>query len=38
VRKDYNGDIETIKAVGREPIAAADPRARGVPIVVRWGA
>lgn len=33
--QDYNGDIEAIQVVGRRPIAAADPRARGVALVVR---
>jgi len=33
--QDYNGDIEAIEVVGRAPIAAADPRARGVAMVVR---
>jgi gamma-glutamyltranspeptidase/glutathione hydrolase len=33
--QDYNGDIEAIQVVGRAPIAAADPRARGVAMVVR---
>jgi gamma-glutamyltranspeptidase/glutathione hydrolase len=33
--QDYNGDIEAIEVNGREPIAAADPRARGVAMVVR---
>ena len=33
--QDYNGDIEAIEVVGREPIAAADPRARGVAMRVR---
>jgi gamma-glutamyltranspeptidase / glutathione hydrolase len=32
--QDYNGDIEAIQVVGREPIAAADPRARGVAMLV----
>jgi len=32
--QDYNGDIEAIQIVGRKPIAAADPRARGVGMVV----
>jgi gamma-glutamyltranspeptidase / glutathione hydrolase len=31
----FNGDIEAIEVIGREPIAAADPRARGVAMVVR---
>jgi gamma-glutamyltranspeptidase/glutathione hydrolase len=33
--QDYNGDVEAIEVVGREPIAAADPRARGVAMLVR---
>jgi gamma-glutamyltranspeptidase / glutathione hydrolase len=33
--QDYNGDIEAIEVVGREPVAAADPRARGVALLVR---
>jgi gamma-glutamyltranspeptidase/glutathione hydrolase len=33
--QDFNGDIEAIQVIGREPIAAADPRARGVAMVVR---
>jgi gamma-glutamyltranspeptidase/glutathione hydrolase len=33
--QDYNGDIEAIEVVGRAPVAAADPRARGVALVVR---
>jgi gamma-glutamyltranspeptidase / glutathione hydrolase len=33
--QDYNGDIEAIEVVGREPVAAADPRARGVAMLVR---
>jgi gamma-glutamyltranspeptidase/glutathione hydrolase len=32
--QNYNGDIEAIEVVGREPVAAADPRARGVALVV----
>ena len=35
VAQDYNGDIEAIEVVGREPVAAADPRARGVAMLVR---
>jgi gamma-glutamyltranspeptidase/glutathione hydrolase len=31
----FNGDIEAIEVVGREPRAASDPRARGVSMVVR---
>jgi len=33
--QDFNGDIEAIQIVGRQPLAAADPRARGVAMVVR---
>jgi gamma-glutamyltranspeptidase / glutathione hydrolase len=33
--QDYNGDIEAVEVVGREPVAAADPRARGVAMRVR---
>jgi gamma-glutamyltranspeptidase / glutathione hydrolase len=33
--QDFNGDIEAIQIVGQQPIAAADPRARGIAIVVR---
>src|SRR6202034_4640984 len=33
--QDFNGDIEAIQIVDRTPIAAADPRARGVAMVVR---
>ncbi|HEY4974654.1 MAG TPA: gamma-glutamyltransferase, partial [Steroidobacteraceae bacterium] len=33
--QSYNGDIEAIEVVGRQPVAAADPRARGVAMVVR---
>ncbi|MDI1365144.1 MAG: gamma-glutamyltransferase [bacterium] len=33
--QDYNGDIEAIQVVGRTPVPAADPRARGVGIVVK---
>jgi gamma-glutamyltranspeptidase/glutathione hydrolase len=33
--QDYNGDIEAIQVVDRTPIAAADPRARGVAMIVR---
>ena len=33
--QSYNGDIEAIEVIGREPIAAAAPRARGVATVVR---
>lgn len=35
VIQDYNGDIEAIQVVGRTPIPEADPRARGVALVVR---
>jgi gamma-glutamyltranspeptidase/glutathione hydrolase len=33
--QSFNGDIEAIEVIGHEPIAAADPRARGVAMVVR---
>ncbi|MBU4434665.1 MAG: gamma-glutamyltransferase [Alphaproteobacteria bacterium] len=33
--QDYNGDIEAIQVVGRTPVPAADPRARGVAVVVK---
>ncbi|HWW21808.1 MAG TPA: gamma-glutamyltransferase, partial [Steroidobacteraceae bacterium] len=33
--QDYNGDVEAIQIIGRRPIAAADPRARGVAMLVR---
>jgi gamma-glutamyltranspeptidase / glutathione hydrolase len=33
--QDFNGDIEAIQIVGRQPLAAADPRARGVAMVLR---
>jgi len=33
--QDFNGDIEAIEVTGREPEPAADPRARGVALVVR---
>jgi gamma-glutamyltranspeptidase/glutathione hydrolase len=33
--QDFNGDIEAIEVTGREPEPAADPRARGVAMVVR---
>ena len=32
--QDYNGDIEAIQVVGRTPVPEADPRARGVALVV----
>jgi len=32
--QDYNGDIEAIQIVGRTPVAAADPRARGVAMLI----
>jgi gamma-glutamyltranspeptidase/glutathione hydrolase len=32
--QDYNGDIEAIQVIGHEPVAAADPRARGVAMVI----
>ncbi|WP_421736162.1 gamma-glutamyltransferase [Caulobacter sp.] len=33
--QDYNGDIEAIQVVGRTPGPVADPRARGVALVVK---
>lgn len=33
--QDFNGDIEAIQIVGKTPVPAADPRARGVALVVR---
>ncbi|HEY2662598.1 MAG TPA: gamma-glutamyltransferase [Caulobacteraceae bacterium] len=33
--QDFNGDIEAIEIVGSTPVPAADPRARGVAMVVR---
>ena len=33
--QDFNGDIEAIQIVGDRPVPAADPRARGVAMVVR---
>jgi gamma-glutamyltranspeptidase/glutathione hydrolase len=33
--QDFNGDIEAIEVVARAPIPAADPRMRGVAMVVR---
>ncbi|UAL10820.1 gamma-glutamyltransferase [Caulobacter segnis] len=35
VTQDYNGDIEAIQVVGRTPVPVADPRARGVALVVK---
>lgn len=35
VTQDYNGDIEAIQVVGGTPVPAADPRARGVAMVVK---
>jgi gamma-glutamyltranspeptidase/glutathione hydrolase len=32
--QDWNGDIEAIQVVGSRPIPAADPRARGVALVI----
>ena len=32
--QDFNGDIEAIQIVGRAPIPASDPRARGVSMVI----
>jgi gamma-glutamyltranspeptidase/glutathione hydrolase len=32
--QSYNGDIEAVQVIGRDPIAAADPRARGVAMLV----
>jgi gamma-glutamyltranspeptidase/glutathione hydrolase len=32
--QDFNGDIEAIQIVGAHPVPAADPRARGVAMVV----
>jgi gamma-glutamyltranspeptidase/glutathione hydrolase len=32
--QDWNGDIEAIQIVGRMPVPAADPRARGVAMVI----
>ncbi|MET3664059.1 gamma-glutamyltransferase [Caulobacter sp. 1776] len=34
VTQDYNGDVEAIQMVGRTPVPEADPRARGVAMVV----
>ncbi len=33
--QDFNGDIEAIEVIGDSPVAAADPRARGVAMIVR---
>jgi gamma-glutamyltranspeptidase/glutathione hydrolase len=33
--QDFNGDIEAIQIIGNSPLAAADPRARGVAMIVR---
>ncbi len=33
--QDFNGDIEAIEVVGDAPVPAADPRMRGVGMVVR---
>jgi gamma-glutamyltranspeptidase/glutathione hydrolase len=33
--QDFNGDIEAIQIIGNTPVAAADPRARGVAMTVR---
>jgi Gamma-glutamyltranspeptidase len=33
-RQDWNGDIEAIQIVGRQPVPVADPRARGVALTV----
>jgi gamma-glutamyltranspeptidase / glutathione hydrolase len=33
--QDWNGDIEAIQIVGRMPVPSADPRARGVAMVIR---
>jgi gamma-glutamyltranspeptidase/glutathione hydrolase len=35
--QDYNGDIEAIQVLGATPVPAADPRARGVALVVKSG-
>jgi gamma-glutamyltranspeptidase/glutathione hydrolase len=32
--QDWNGDIEAIQVVGRTPFPSADPRARGVALVI----
>jgi gamma-glutamyltranspeptidase/glutathione hydrolase len=34
-QQDWNGDIEAIQIVGRMPVPSADPRARGVAMVIR---
>ncbi len=33
--QDFNGDIEAVQIIGHSPVAAADPRARGVAMRVR---
>jgi gamma-glutamyltranspeptidase/glutathione hydrolase len=33
--QDFNGDIEAIQIVGKTPVPVADPRARGVALVVK---
>jgi len=33
--QDFNGDVEVIQIIGNSPVAAADPRARGVAMIVR---
>ena len=33
--QDYNGDIEAIQVVDGTPVPVADPRARGVALVVK---
>ena len=33
-QQDWNGDIEAIQIVGRQPVPVADPRARGVALTV----
>jgi gamma-glutamyltranspeptidase/glutathione hydrolase len=33
--QDFNGDIEAIEVIGQRIVAAADPRARGVAMIVR---
>jgi gamma-glutamyltranspeptidase/glutathione hydrolase len=33
-QQDWNGDIEAIQIVGRMPVPSADPRARGVAMVI----
>ena len=35
VEQSWNGDIEAIQIVGRTPMPAADPRARGYALVIR---